>query len=169
MRTGYCTGEGVARLLGRALVAAGPVMVQRGLRGGAIVRSELIQQGVAFPESDRLPSGLERYAGLRVDTGSRAKAHADLIERHLVLATGGRTCAELAERAHAAGDADGELIELRDTVFRGESLRAGLLGAYQAAELTVLVTALGVLVTGLGAGLLTTARTLRSLQGRTDG
>lgn len=159
----------VVRVLGCSMLAAGPVMVGRGLEARAMVCSELAQQRIAFPERTALPGDLKRYAGASVNSGRRAKAYAELIKRHVDTATNGRTYAELADQAQQTRDTDGTLVELRDTAFRGATLRASLLGAYQAAELTALVTGLGVLVTGLGAGLLSVAGAMGASQGRADG
>jgi len=150
------------RLLSGSLLVAGPVLVSRGLRAGALVRSELAQQRITFPDRGELPSGLEQHARQSVDSGGQARAYAELIKRHLNLATDGRTYAELARESHDADDADEKLVGLRDTAWRGETLRSGLLGAYQATQLAALATGLGVLITGLGAGLLGVAGTLHS-------
>ena len=150
------------RLLSGSLLVSGPVLVSLGLRAGSLVRSELVRQRIAFPDCEELPSGLEGHPGRTVDSGGQARAYAELIKWHLDLATEGRTYAELARESHEAGDADEKLLDLRDTAWRGETLRAGLLGAYQAAQLAALVTGLGVLITGLGAGLLGVSGALHS-------
>ena len=142
------------RLFGNSPLVAGPVLVSLGVRARSLVRSELTQQRIAFPDREHLPACLKSFASRSVNSGRRAKAYAELIKNHLDRATDGRTYAELAQESHAAGDADEKLLGLRDTAWRGETLRAGLLGAYQATQLTSLVTGLGVLITGLGAGLL---------------
>ena len=160
MHVSDSSAVGAVRVLGYSMLVAGPVMIERGLAAQATVRGELARQRLEFPECAALPSGLKQYAGASVNTGSRAKAYAELIKRHVDVATGGRSYAELAERVQEPGDSDAELVELRDTAFRGETLHAILLGAYQATRLTTLVTGLGVMVTGLGAGLVTIAAAL---------
>jgi hypothetical protein len=150
------------RLFGNSLLVAGPVLVSLGLRARSLVRSELVQQRIAFPDREQLPGNLECFAGRSVNSGVRAKAYAELIKLHLNRATAGRTYSELARESHEAGDADEKLLELRDTAWRGETLRAGLLGAYQATQLTALVTGLGALITALGASLLGISGALHS-------
>ncbi|MBS2965891.1 hypothetical protein KGA66_22775 [Actinocrinis puniceicyclus] len=143
------------RALGWALVVAGPVLARRGLAAGVLVRSELADEHLAFPDS--VPQDLARYAGQSVDSASLAKVYADLIKRNVYVATGGRTYAQLS-----AGRPDSVSSEARDTAFRGEAMHAGLLGAYEAAEVATLVTGLGVLATALGAVLLAVAGSLEA-------
>ncbi len=169
MRTKHPSAVTGLRLSSGSLLVAGPVLVSSGLRARSLVRSEMARQRIEFPDREELPSGLEDYAGWAVNSGGRAKAYAELIARHLDVATGGRTYAELARESHEAGDADEKLLALRDTAWRGETLRAGLLGAYQATQLTALATGLGVLLTGLGAALLGVAGTLHSHRTDHDG
>jgi hypothetical protein len=86
-------------------------------------------------------------AGEKVDTGTEAEAYAGYIGLHVADIGGGKTYSELGgplfaleaqiEEAEAAGEdtaaMEGELAGLRaqrDTVFKGETLRAILLNAY---------------------------------------
>lgn len=116
-------------LVGGSMLAAGPVLVLRGRQGRAQLKSELAQQRIS-----------------------------DLIKTNVRHATLGRSYAELSRALHDTGGADQDLVKLRETAFTGETLRASLLGAYQAANLTTLVAGLGTLLTGLGAALLAVAR-----------
>jgi hypothetical protein len=53
-----------------------------------------------------------------------------------------------------AAPADTRLAGQKQTAFMGESLRGSLMGAYQAWEVTYLVTGLGVAFLGIGAATL---------------
>lgn len=149
----------LAGAAGAALLAAGPVMLLRGGMGRKEIRAELAAQQVTFPERG-LPPHLARYAGTKVETGIQAHAYAELIKDHLAKATGGRTYSEISAELIASGNDDEKLEQLRQTAFMGETLRGSLLGAYQAWQITNLVNGLGGILTGLGAALAVTAKTL---------
>ncbi|MEU3249885.1 hypothetical protein [Streptomyces sp. NPDC006997] len=150
----------LATLVGAGLLAAGPVMLWRAAGGRREIRGELAAQKIAFPTRG-LPAHLTRHAGAAVRTGPQAHAYAELIKDHVAKATGGRTYAEVTEELHATGGDDEKLTQLRQTAFMGETLRASLLSAYQAWEITTLVAGLGAAFTGVGAVTLATARALR--------
>lgn len=137
-------------VVGAALLAAGATMTARALAGRQRIRQELTDQRICFPDAGRLPAAFAPYAGLRVRTGGQARAFADLIGTHVARATAGRTYSEITEELHACGGADEDLTELRDTAFMGQSLRASLLSAYQAWQITSLVTGLGGLLASIG-------------------
>ncbi|MFR9775774.1 hypothetical protein ACL02O_06905 [Micromonospora sp. MS34] len=145
---------------GVVLLAAGPVMIVQGVLGRRSVGQELTRQRIAFPATD-LPAQLDRYARSPVRTGVQARAYSELIAGHVVKATGGRTYAEIAAECMGAGREDQRLDRLRQTAFMGEALRGALLGAYQAWQLTSLVTALGGLVLLIGVVFLALAAHLR--------
>jgi hypothetical protein len=138
-------------LLGLAslgLLVAGPVMVYEGFHGQAQVRHELTAQKISFPaKGDKgLPASLAAYAGQRVTTGPQARAYADMVEVHVKAATNGKTYSEVSAAWIAGGMKDATLAQQRQTAFMGESLRASLMGAYQAWELSWLVVGLGALL-----------------------
>ncbi|MEV5575075.1 hypothetical protein AB0L06_33980 [Spirillospora sp. NPDC052269] len=145
--------------VGLGLAVAGPVMVLRGRGGRKEIRAELAAQKITFPDQG-LPAELAAYAGRQVETGPEAHAYAQYIKGNLAKATGGRTYSELATELHAAGGDDEKLVRLRQTAFMGQSLRASLMSAYQAWQLTTLATGLGAALTGLGAALVATAGVL---------
>lgn len=144
-------------LVGGSMLAAGSVMVVRGRQGRAQLKSELAEQRITFPDREALPDHLCEFAGRPVDSGSRAKAYSDLIKTHLEQATQGRTYAEITQELQESKGQDEKLVKLRETAFVGQTLRASLMSAYQAAHLTTLVVGLGALFTGLGASLLAVA------------
>ncbi|OLE23866.1 MAG: hypothetical protein AUG49_14890 [Catenulispora sp. 13_1_20CM_3_70_7] len=146
---------GIAAATGIALIAAGPVMIYEGVHGQHQVKDQLSAQLISFPaKGDRgLPAAQAKYAGQQVTTGPLAKAYADMIENHVKNSTGGRTYSQVSAAATAAPD-DTKLAALKQTAFMGESLRGSLMGAYQAWEVTYLVTGLGLAFIGIGAATL---------------
>jgi hypothetical protein len=135
-----------------ALFVAGPVMIYEGVHGQQQVRDQLTAQKIAFPAkgSDGLPKDLQSYGGQSVTTGPQAKAYADMVEVHVKETTGGKTYSEVSNAWMAGGMKDAALGQQRQTAFMGESLRASLMSAYQAWELSWLVIGLGALFFGLG-------------------
>lgn len=108
------------------------------------VRDQLTAQKISFPPADALDEreqqqpGVVKYAGEAVDNGDKARVYADeFIGLHLQQ-TGddeelwGLTYAELGGVARAETDADrqAEINEVRETVFKGETLRGLLLTTY---------------------------------------
>jgi hypothetical protein len=134
------------------LIAAGPIMLYEGVHGQNQVRAELTAQKITFPAKGAagLPADLQSYGGQTVTTGPQAKAYADMVEEHVLKATGGKTYSEVSAAYLASGSKDATLAAQRQTAFMGESLRGSLMGAYQAWEVTWLVIGLGALFIGLG-------------------
>lgn len=135
------------------MLVAGPAMLIRGKQGRDELSATLAEQKITFPERVKLPDELAHFAERPVDSGYRAKAYSDLIKSHLDVATSGRTYAEIIRELSEPECDEEKLTTLRQTAFTGETLRASLLGAYQAEHVTTLVMALGGLFTGVGAGL----------------
>jgi hypothetical protein len=146
-----------------ALFVAGPVMIYQGAHGQNQVRTELTNQKITFPAkgSQGLPADPQAYGGQQVTTGPQAKAYADMVEEHVKAATGGKTYSEVSAAYIASGSKDATLAAQRQTAFMGESLRASLMGAYQAWELSWLVIGLGALLLGLGVVFGTSAWAIR--------
>lgn len=158
MHPPYRSAATLVDVVALALIAAGPVMILRGRAGKAELRAELERQNIEFPtEAAKLPPGLSSFTGRRVHSGTDARAYSELIKDHLQNATGGRSYAEITAELADSDEKDDKLVALRHTAFMGESLRSGLLGAYQAEEITHLVMGLGALFTGIGAGLIALA------------
>jgi hypothetical protein len=137
-------------LAGALLLVAGLVMIVQGMLGRRSVVQELTSQRIAFPATG-LPAPLARYAETPVRTGIQARAFSELIAGHVAQATGGRTYSEISAEFMGEGRGDQKLERLRQTAFMGETLRGGLLGAYQAWQVTLLVMGLGALVMVIGA------------------
>ncbi|MFB4270601.1 hypothetical protein [Nonomuraea sp. GTA35] len=138
---------------GVAMVVAGPVMAVKGFQGRADIQSELRGQGITFP-GHGLSGAARAQQGRPVLTGPQARLFAEMIGQNVLAATGGRTYAEVSAELMAAGGADEKLTKLRQTAFTGQMLRASLLNAYQAWQVTTLVIGLGALLVVVGAALL---------------
>jgi hypothetical protein len=134
-----------------ALLALGGAAIFGGSFALDNVRDRLEPQNIEFgaaaemtPEEKAEVGG---FAGQKVDTGTEAEAYSRYIGLHLAAIGGGKTYSELGgplfaleaqiEEAQAAGGdtaaMEEELAGLqgqRDTVFKGETLRAILLNAY---------------------------------------
>jgi hypothetical protein len=143
--------------IGVVLVIAGLVMVAQGWAGRRDVSRELAKQRISFPDGAALPADLTRFAGVRVQTGTQARAYSELIGVHVAKATGGRTYSEIADECLNGGRGDERLARLRETAFMGQSLRGALLGAYQAWQVTLLVMGMGGLLSAAGAAFLALA------------
>lgn len=135
-----------------ALVALGVVAIFGGLFALDSVRARLEPQKIRFPAASEMSAQekaeVGEFAGQTVDTGTEAEAYSRYIGVHLKEIGGGKTYAELGavqfalqdkvEAARASGDPglsklEEELAALtaqRDTMFKGETLRAILLNAY---------------------------------------
>ena len=134
-----------------ALVALGAAAIYGGNFALDNVRDRLEPQKIQFSEAAEMTAGekteVGEFAGQTVDTGTEAEAYSRYIGLHLSEIGGGKTYAELGgplfaleaeiEEAQAAGQdtaaQEEELAGLRaqrDTVFKGETLRAILLNAY---------------------------------------
>ncbi|WP_067178159.1 hypothetical protein [Microtetraspora niveoalba] len=140
--------------VGVATVTGGALMTARGLRGRGQIRDELTRQKITFPD-EGLPEELGSHAGRRVENGTQARAFADMIGGNVLRATGGRTYSEVSAQLHAAGGEDEMLASLRETAFMGETLRASLMSAYQAWQVTSMAVGLGVALMGAGAAFVT--------------
>jgi hypothetical protein len=134
-----------------ALVALGAAAIYGGTFALENVRDRLEPQNISFsPAAEMTPeekAEVGSFAGQAVDTGPEAEAYSRYIGLHLSEIGGGKTYAELGgplfaleaqiEEAQAAGEdtaaMEEELAGLqaqRDTIFKGETLRAILLNAY---------------------------------------
>jgi hypothetical protein len=149
--------------VGVSMLTAGAVMTVRGLRGKEEIRDELIRQKITFPDKG-VPAEHDRYAGRRVENGTHARVFSEMIGGNVRKATGGRSYSEISADLHAAGGKDDELITLRQTAFMGETLRASLMSAYQAWQVTSLAVGLGAVLMGAGAAFVAVGTVLSSAQ-----
>lgn len=141
--------------MGAVLAVAFLVLGAAAIYGGSFALDNVAdrlepQNIVVSPASELTPEEkaiVGDFAGEKVDTGTEAEAYSRYIGLHLQEISGGKTYAELGgplfaleaqiEEATAAGKdttaMEEELAGLRaqrDTVFKGETLRAILLNAY---------------------------------------
>jgi hypothetical protein len=113
-------------------LGAGPYMVYRGFDGRAQVRSELKAEHIVTPEDASRPN-------VAVVDGPTAQVQANVIKKHTLEATGGKSYAQL-----------GRTDPARTTAFQGDMLRTALLSSVLAWNVANLVIGLGLLVTVLG-------------------
>jgi hypothetical protein len=133
------------------LVALGAAAIYGGSFALDNVRDRLEPQNITIGTASEMSAEEKAivgdYAGEKVDTGTEAEAYSRYIGLHVSEIGGGMTYSELGgplfaleaqiEEATAAGEdtsaMEAELVGLqgqRDTVFKGETLRAILLNAY---------------------------------------
>lgn len=133
------TSKVVAAILGVVAVA----FVASGAVAWAVVSNNLAAQHVTVsPISDENPG---KYAGEPVDGPITAYAQQQVIEDHILEATGGKTFAEMDRF-------DPEEGALRATMVQpGEALRAGLFTSILAFGVSALVIGLGVIFGAIAA------------------
>ncbi|MFD2764241.1 lipase chaperone [Micromonospora eburnea] len=148
-------GLGLAVLL----LVVGIVLTTNANFANDYVHDQLAEQHITFKPADKLTDEekksdcLREYAGKAMTTGKQAECYAnDFIGLHLKGMSGGKTYAELgepetalkaqiaeAEKNNAANVEDlkqqlAQASALRETVFKGESLRGMLLTSYGFSE-----------------------------------
>ena len=127
----------VGVMLTAALVLAGALLYWGHSFANDNVTRELSAQQITFPEADneqlndpRIGPYISQYAGQQLVNGEQAEAYANhFIAVHIEDAAGTDTYATLGPKVRANPD-DTELAALRETVFKGETLRGLLLNAY---------------------------------------
>jgi hypothetical protein len=145
--------SGAGAVVAIVMLALGAAALYGGSFALDNVRDRLEPQKISFPPAEAMTAEEKAivggFAGQAVDTGSEAEAYSRYIGLHLSEIGGGMTYAELGSvqfgvedkiaTAEEAGDTalvkelEGELAAVtgqRDTIFKGESLRAILLNAY---------------------------------------
>ena len=115
-----------------AFFVAGPYMVYRGFDARDQVATQLKAEHIVTPEDASKPN-------VAVVDGPTAMVQADIINKHALESTGGKTYAQM-ERTDPA----------RQTAFNAAALRTSLMSASLAWEVANLVIGLGVLVFFLG-------------------
>src|SRR3954469_901024 len=78
------------------LIAFGIGAVYMGIDGRSTVRSDLAREQIVGTPDSTIP-------GQKVDTGSEAKAFADVMRKHTLEATGGQTYAQMGRYLDASG------------------------------------------------------------------
>jgi hypothetical protein len=144
--------SGTGLVLALLLLVVGAMAIFGGSFGKTNVTDRLEPQNISFPPAEAMTpeetAEVGDFAGQAVTDGVQAEAYSRYIGLHVAAIGGGQTYAELGgpqrelqakvEAARESGDPqlekmEGELAALtgqRDTVFKGETLRAILLNAY---------------------------------------
>lgn len=154
-RTLFATGGLIASIL---LLGFGVASVVLGYQGRQDVRDRLAEENVVGTDDSTIPGQL-------VDTGAEAKAFADVMRKHTLSATDGRTYSELPryidengnetnDRELAAKDQFGNPIAnpLRDLWITETALTTALNTAYFAEQVATFAMVVGValIVTAVG-------------------
>ena len=119
-------------VLGVVFLGAGAYTVNRGFDAKDMVRDELVAQRITTPADASIPNA-------RVDDPATAKSMADVIEKHSLAITGGKTYSEM-ERTDP----------LRNTAFQASTLRTSLYTSVMAFNVADLVLGIGALLAALG-------------------
>ncbi|HEY4669435.1 MAG TPA: hypothetical protein VIH05_06650 [Tepidiformaceae bacterium] len=152
------------------LVIAGIASIVIGYQGRQEVRDSLRQEQIVGPDDSTIPGQL-------VDTGSEARAQADIIRQHQLEATDGLTYSQMGRFAspdgdpkgtsnadEAAKDANGRPLpnSLRDRWITVTALSTSLNTAYFAEQVGLFSIVMGaaLLLTGIGFAVLTAAALL---------
>jgi hypothetical protein len=119
-------------IFGLAFIVGGIYMMQQGQDAHDEVEDALIAENIVTPEDASIPN-------VRVDDADSAKAQADVIEKHYLELTEGKTYSELDRE-----DPN------RETAFRAASLRTSLNMAVMGFKVSELVVGLGAFLIVVG-------------------
>lgn len=122
----------VSVVAGVALIITGPVLAYIGVDGKNQVRAQLKQEQIVTAADAAI-------ANAPVQDPKTAQAQADVIWKHMMETSGGKTYAQMDRK-----DPN------RNTVMTGDMLRSALLSSVLAWNVANLVVGLGALVFGLG-------------------
>jgi hypothetical protein len=120
-------------VLGVVFVTGGVYMISEGQSAKNEVRDAIVAENIITPEDASIPN-------VQVNSSATAKAQADVIEKHYLESTGGKTYAEL-DRDDPA----------RETAFTAANLRTSLNLAVMGFEISDLVIGMGVFMVVIGA------------------
>jgi hypothetical protein len=121
-----------AVVFGAVLVGAGGYMIMEGQAAHDEVRDALADERIITAEDAEIPLA-------SVDSAAEAKAQADVIRKHALETTGGKTYAELDREDPA-----------RAVYLNSVTLRTALMESYLAFKVSDLVTGMGAIVVLLG-------------------
>jgi len=157
MRTKLYSYAGIAASV--VLIAFGIGTVVVGFAGRDTVRDNLAREQIVGTPDSTIP-------GAKVDTGSEAKAFADVMRKHTLEATGGQTYAQMGrflddngkptsdEKAAATDPKSGKPVEnpLRNMWVTETALTTALNTAYFAEQVALFSIAMGIalLLSGVG-------------------
>jgi hypothetical protein len=131
------------RLLALLLMVAGIVMLAAGATTWFTVQNQLADERITVSED------ADWFAGQKIDGPLTAYAETQIIERHALEASGGKTYAELDREDPA-----------RQTVMNGSFLRASLFTSVVSFGIAGMAMGLGVIIALIGYALLTIAQRL---------
>ncbi len=121
------------KLLGTLTMIAGLVLVLAGAATWVLVQNSLADENITVAED------AARFGGEKVDGPLTAYYQADIIEKHALDATGGKTYAELDREDPA-----------RETVMTGSFLRASLFTSVVSFGIAAMSVGLGILFALIG-------------------
>ncbi len=143
-------------VVGLAFVGGGIYATIRGLDARAEVRAQLLAQNITTTPDAEIPNA-------RVADAATAHAMANVIGKHALEATGGRTYAEMgrfltpdggetSDEEQALKDENGNPVPnpLRNVAFQAATLQTALHTSHLAFNVAELVIGLGVFITALG-------------------
>ncbi len=147
------------------LIAFGLASVVVGIQGRNEVNDTLAKENIVAPDDSTIP-------GQKVDTGSEAKAMANIMREHTLKSSGGLTYAEMGkyrvadgapagtnDAALAVKDANGKPLSnpVRDLWVTETALTTALNTSYFASQVGLFAIVMGIalLLTGIGFGVLT--------------
>jgi hypothetical protein len=157
-------GEGIMKkafpiglmIIGLVFIAGGAYTTYRGVDARAQVRDELLAQHIVTTPDASIPN-------VPVDSAATAQSMADIIEHHMLEATGGQTYAEMdrflskdggttSDETQALTDQDGNPVAnpLRNVAFQAVSLRTSLYTSVMAFNVANLVIGLGLMIAVAG-------------------
>lgn len=152
-------------IAGLVLVAFGVAAIVMGVNGRSEVRSAIAEQKItATPDAAEITNG-ELQPGQAINTGTEAKAFADIMEFHALESTEGQRYAEMgrfltpsgeqtSDEAEAAKTPDGRPVEngLRNLWVTETALSTALNMSYMAEQLALfgIVVGVALLLSGIG-------------------
>jgi hypothetical protein len=138
------------RILGLLLVIAGAILLVAGVATWITVQNQLADEKITVSED------ADRFAGEPVDGPLTAYEQAQVIEKHALESSGGKTYAELGREDPA-----------RATVMNASFLRASLFTSVVSFGVAAFAAGMGVLVALIGWALMMVARALAGLTAAT--
>jgi hypothetical protein len=136
----------VVRILGLLLVIAGAILLIAGVATWITVQNQLADEKIVVSDD------AERYAGEPVDGPLTAYQQAEVIEKHALEASGGKTYAEMDRNDPA-----------RATVMDASFLRASLFTSVVAFGVAAFAAGMGVVIGLIGWALMSIAKQLAAL------
>ncbi len=172
-------------IAGAVLIMFGAVAIYMGVDGRSTVRESLKQEQITFGAVDdpAVAKYASQWAGQQVETGTQARAFAQIIHEHATEASGGLSYAQMgrfvsaADPENLAGTSDETLAlkdakgnptpnTARDTWVTATALSTALNVSYMAQQMALfgIVVGVALLLSGIGFVVLAVGGALRSRQ-----